>query len=1141
MSRFKAPPKENTLQSRLTIYSIFLILVTTFGAIIGAVILEVYQTQKDHEEQLQKALDSFQRDFDQDILNLEDYWQTFTSDPVRTSQILSAIIYSPSNDYIPIEVTRLSKELKAEEAGFYFPADDGEERLQIYYNRELQGSILILSEEWDSEKVLFRTEADGLINQTPTDYTPDLSDTLIPSGLRHELELWKGEIIVKSHLLYTNTSFEDMAISVSKGRHVGNIVLRKKTSISLPELERRMGVHITLFDLKGKAMANSIPKSQIDTSALPESDHILTIRDANGQGFNTIYAPIRYEQDTIGYVSVAVSQNEIFRRVEATIIVLLLIALLVILLGISISGLLVRRISEPLTELSRVFVESINSENISVKLLNEKLSSIHKLPTFLRGREFRNLRESFQNMMQMVENQTDTIESQNQSLEQKIKEIKQKNAELHEMNRLKDEFMANTSHELRTPLHGIIGLAESMLVSGKLQGMDTEKRHLNMIISSGRRLSNLINDVLDFYKMKEYGIRLQFEPLFLRSMVDAVLTISAPLADGRSLELINQISADLPPVHADESRLEQILYNLVSNAIKFTEHGYVLISAKEQDGKICISVQDTGIGIPQDRQKDIFELFTQVDGSISRQFPGTGIGLSIVKNLVELHHGKLTLTSQEGKGSCFTFDLPISDASPESKLIKLSETPILKEDSTSNKPQMYLQESTLSSSLNMNQKTHHILVIDDEPINLEILRACLVEQGYGVMLASGGKEALMMIEEQLPDLILLDLMMPGMSGYQVCQHLRKQWNLVTLPIIILSAKNQLSDLEEGFRVGANDYLTKPFYSREILSRVRTQLLAKEAVDHIKENRQLQEEIIRRKELEDELKLAQKRLKHILDMEEDAIVSLNFSHSIVFFNQGAETLFGYHASEVLGESASMIFPEENFEQLMSRESSDYTKQSYEFCIKPRQKNMIKMVSYLSQTTIDDEILITIIFPTQVSLSQTAESVVPDSPPSHPFPAEAISDSQVNNRINVLENAMSVVFKLLSNSMDPSSEALSPPSSPSSEPPSQKDQYRQLIVEIMNQSLEYWEASTGKTKIELAEESEIWKVNIDGGTLKTRTLDRYLKMDSLPKKPRVWEVLRTANFVIDTCPEHGVLKASLEQSKAALQNLMKTVEP
>ncbi|MCP5029962.1 MAG: hypothetical protein GY929_27155, partial [Actinomycetia bacterium] len=211
--------------------------------------------------------------------------------------------------------------------------------------------------------------------------------------------------------------------------------------------------------------------------------------------------------------------------------------------------------------------------------------------------------------------------------------------------KLKDEFLANTSHELRTPLYGITGLAES-LIDGATGELPAEtKANLSMIAGSGRRLGRLVDDILDHSRLTHKSLKLRRRPVDLRPLAEVVLTLQGPLAGSKELELINAVPPDLPAADAYEARLEQILHNLVGNAVKFTEEGKIEVSATIEVAELVVTVEDTGIGIPQDKREQIFGAFEQADSGVQRAFGGTGLGLTVTRELVELHGGSIRVES----------------------------------------------------------------------------------------------------------------------------------------------------------------------------------------------------------------------------------------------------------------------------------------------------------------------------------------------------------------------------------------------------------------------------------------------------------------------------------------------------------------
>ncbi|MCB1176713.1 MAG: response regulator, partial [Leptospiraceae bacterium] len=450
-------------------------------------------------------------------------------------------------------------------------------------------------------------------------------------------------------------------------------------------------------------------------------------------------------------------------------------------------------------------------------------------------------------------------------------ELEEKNQELLRLNQLKDDFLANTSHELRTPLNGIIGLADSML---KGIGGPYDKKailNLSMISSSGRRLSHLVNDILDFSKMKNQDIVLKKVPVDLSSLVELVFEISKSLIGNKKIVLENRC-LNFPPLLADENRLQQILYNLIGNAIKFTEEGTVIVSSDENNinnNEMIISVCDTGIGIPKDKHELIFETFQQAEGSISRKYGGTGLGLSITKKLIELHGGSIRVesppVSDEFKnkfGTCFIFSIPIYQKDENVEEVKFENNKEPQITQYYIKENEFIQYSNISDLKNEIPKKskYHVLAVDDDMVNLQVIENHLSIKNYSVTKASSGTNALQLLGSgESFDLVLLDLMMPGLNGFEVCNTIRRKFKKNELPIIILTAKNNVSDLEESLRVGGNDYLTKPFSFGELISRSENQLKMLEYFREVQElNKNLENKVTERtKELEDSKELLQK--------------------------------------------------------------------------------------------------------------------------------------------------------------------------------------------------------------------------------------------------------------------------------------------
>ncbi len=394
------------------------------------------------------------------------------------------------------------------------------------------------------------------------------------------------------------------------------------------------------------------------------------------------------------------------------------------------------------------------------------------------------------------------------------------------LDKIKDEFLANTSHELRTPLSGILGITEAMLKGSDGELNSRQKQNLLVIAGSSRRLANLVNDILDYSKMKNGDILLNIRPIRLEGLIYTVVGVFRQLSLNKDYVIALELPDKLPFVLADENRVVQILYNLVGNAVKFTVRGSVRISAARKGNLLEVCVSDTGEGIPGDRLEDIFKSFEQVDTSLTRRYGGTGLGLPITKYLVELQGGTIRVESHLGEGSRFYFTLPVAEA-PE---------PAAKSEPDSGAAEyrsLELAEAfeELPVTETETEGGVQILLVDDDKVNLRAATGVLRLDGYRVTAISSGIAALEWLEKNRGiALVILDVMMPRISGYEVCQRIRKSYPGIELPVLMLTARASTEDMVLGFEAGANDYLPKPYEPEELLARVRMLVQLKTSVD-----------------------------------------------------------------------------------------------------------------------------------------------------------------------------------------------------------------------------------------------------------------------------------------------------------------------
>ncbi|SCW80562.1 Sensor histidine kinase, LytS/YehU family [Paenibacillus tianmuensis] len=411
------------------------------------------------------------------------------------------------------------------------------------------------------------------------------------------------------------------------------------------------------------------------------------------------------------------------------------------------------------------------------------------------------------------------------------------NDQLRKADKLKDQFLANTSHELRTPLHGIINIAQSVVVKEKTKLNERNLKDMELLITISRRMSHMLGDLLDVARLQEHRIVLQQEPLQIQSVVPGVVGMLQFMLEGRPVRLHMDIAESMPPVMADEKRLVQILYNLVHNALKYTEEGTISVSAETREGHALIHISDTGVGMDEKTQARVFLSYEQGSYGIS-DGRGIGLGLSICKQLVELHGGVLTVRSELGKGSVLSFNLPLANVSSNPSLppkpllqppqitdtVEEVRAGVIASDASIGE----LAASVLVPPLENDGKAN-ILAVDDDPVNLNVLVGILSSEPYRITTAQSAREALELLDTQQWDLLIADVMMPHMSGYELTQKVRAQYSLSELPVVLLTARSQPADIYTGFKSGANDYVTKPVDALELQYRIRALITLKQSI------------------------------------------------------------------------------------------------------------------------------------------------------------------------------------------------------------------------------------------------------------------------------------------------------------------------
>jgi signal transduction histidine kinase/CheY-like chemotaxis protein len=384
-------------------------------------------------------------------------------------------------------------------------------------------------------------------------------------------------------------------------------------------------------------------------------------------------------------------------------------------------------------------------------------------------------------------------------IEARTAEMESARDEANEANTAKSKFLANMSHELRTPLNAIIGYGELLLEEAEEEGIESMSEDLKRITDSGTHLLNLINDILDISKIEAGRLELFISDFELANVINTLQSVAKPLGEKNNNQVIFERTQNLGSMHTDETRLRQSLLNLIGNACKFTENGVVKLTVTNStnDINVLFAVSDTGIGLTDEQISKIFDDFTQAGSETAAKFGGTGLGLSITKNLIEMMGGTLSVKSEIGAGSVFTIEVP-----------RNCEIAL---------PSAALSNGNIEiSGLIQEGSGPRILIIDDDPMTHDIIKRKLSDEEFSIFSAMDGTSGINAVRDFAPDVIFLDILMPGKDGWAVIAELKADELLSKIPVIVIS---MLDDDFSAKALGATAYMKKPIEKKVLLENI----------------------------------------------------------------------------------------------------------------------------------------------------------------------------------------------------------------------------------------------------------------------------------------------------------------------------------
>ena len=602
-----------------------------------------------------------------------------------------------------------------------------------------------------------------------------------------------------------------------------------------------------------------------------------------------------------------------------------------------------------------------------------------------------------------------------------------------------------------------------------------QQEKLNWIVHSASRMSRLIRDLNDFTRIRESDLEINLNPEKFQAILELVKPVLEMDFKNKGLSWREDVGEDLPRIMVDPQRLQQVLINLIGNAVKYTHQGGVSISAKHMEDFLEINLSDTGVGIPEKELDQVMKDYQR--GSNSFTTPGQGLGLSLSRYLIEKQNGTFEVFSQENQGTRIRILLPL--VSETESLLEQTEVPIETQESLVQQSSG-LDDKAANASQDSSQESPpfaKILVVDDEPLNLRLVENHLEGMNYELHCYQDSNQALESLNQDDPDLILLDLMMPGVDGYEVIKVIRSNYLQSQLPIIVITANQQEHVTRKSIQLGANDYLIKPYSAEELRVRINSQL-------RISKQQIMQEEMEMLQEREKKERAERLRVNRILDDLNISLAMVDAQGTILQINKEFQRMFGFSQSQAQGKQ---------MKELLGLEEFEFKDKHSEISLRDVSGKRIKMSVRSNRVELQEQDeYIVIMIPAETSEQETEPVLTRFS--------EVNGDSESTEEI------------------DPN------------------ELLRQKLCNLLNLSVKYYEYATGNNYTSLALDSGLWHATLNGTTYRAYMMERYMNPERIPGKFKWGVVIKTAEWVLENCEEHQELKNKILKEKTEIEDIL-----